>query len=320
MIERDCRTCDGTGRVKDYSDEGCAMPECDINGDGVVDAKDLGIVRRSTNWNKRTAPAEMVTVTSTLELDSWRTYENIIIAVQPGVTAISAMHAVHDVTLRNVIAHGLILFGYEHHRNVTLEDVTIPASADKGLMIGGENLTLRRVVVSGTMSHTARLWWLRDSLIEDCDFGPPLSGGRACLKLHAAQAYKGGGSFANDWVPGPSENNLICRTQFQGSAPWACTVGPQDGEHYEIVRDTRFESCEWLPYEGNQCHLRISGPDNTVEACKFDMSKSESWGAGVYVEPWGIGPQPTGCKILGCEAIDGRLTRPDKVLGDTVVR
>lgn len=71
-------------------------------------------------------------------------------------------------------------------------DGLIPESDDKGLMIGGERITVRRVAASGCASHTCRVWWAKDSLIDDCSFGPPTSSGKAALKFHAAQESRGG--------------------------------------------------------------------------------------------------------------------------------
>jgi len=310
----------------------------DHNGDGMVNAGDILVIRQGANWNLPVDPNWVITYEQPvdpdpptelppqtdhhggLKLGHGTRLANLRILPGAGNPGLAAMVSdTSDCEINNVTIqggdHGIVNWWTPDmksclHAGLTLDHVDVIDNTNKGGFVGVDGLTMRHCNWTDTDSHTLRLWAVRNGLIEDCTFAPRK--GRtnaACLKIHC--------DTKSGWVA--SEDLIVRRTVVRPTAMYAITVGTQDGGKNELTRRVLLEDVT-VDFQNSPAGYALgifaNGQEITMRRCKGINMGPEHYL--IAVNKWGIGPAPTGCVIEDCTADNGKVVH--KVWGDTVVR
>ena len=202
------------------------------------------------------------------------------------------------------------------HDAVAIVDSIVENTSGNSANISAQRLMVLGNTFQHSSAHVLRVMWAEKAVINHNYFH---DGGASnhLLKLHAPAWQEQGLGFQRY-----SENIVLSTNIFQGTdSAWSVTLGPQDDEHDERLRNILVEKNILKSGSGTQVGIRSSGQDSTIRNNIFDLSNGPDWIEAIAVSTRGIEPEPLRTVIYHNAAYSGNgnatLVSPHS---DTVVK
>ena len=173
------------------------------------------------------------------------------------------------------------------HDAVAIVESTIENTDDNGANISAQRLMFLGNTSQHSKAHVLRVMWTQKAVISHNYLH---NGGASnhLLKLHAPTWQERGLGFQRY-----TEHVVLSANVFHGTdSAWLITLGPQDSERDERLKNILVEKNILNSGSGTQTGIRISGQDTTIRNNIFDLSNGPDWIEAIRVSTRGIEPAP----------------------------